>query len=207
MSSYDDLSNDTHAAWLVDLDGTLYHSAPLKLAMAAEVALGGAGALRTLRRFREAHEQLRTRRATTDPFEAQLLMTAQSLGCSTGQVERIVREWMIRRPCPWIARFRRRALLRAVADHRARGGKAALVSDYPATEKLEALGAASLFDVVVASGEPGGPAALKPDPAGYLLARDALGVGSDRCLVIGDRDDADGAAARAAGMTFRRVGW
>ena len=33
----------THDAWLVDLDGTLYRAAPVKLAMAAEVA-EGAGA-------------------------------------------------------------------------------------------------------------------------------------------------------------------
>jgi HAD superfamily hydrolase (TIGR01509 family) len=59
--------------------------------------------------------------------------------------------------------------------------------------------------VVVASGENGGPTRLKPHPDGMLRAARALGVEPSRCLVIGDRDDADGAAARAAGMAFRRV--
>ena len=83
------------------------------------------------------------------------------------------------------------------------GGRTAVVSDYPARKKLAALGEPELFEVVVASGEPGGPKRLKPDPEGYLRAAEALGVRPERCLVIGDRDDADGAAARAAGMQFR----
>ncbi|MGE5786496.1 MAG: HAD hydrolase-like protein, partial [Myxococcales bacterium] len=33
----------------------------------------------------------------------------------------------------------------------------------------------------------------------------SLGVEPTRCLVIGDRVDADGAAAKAAGMSFRLV--
>src|SRR5690606_40516027 len=52
-------------------------------------------------------------------------------------------------------------------------------------------------------GESGGPSALKPAPDGYLKAALSLGVSPEHCLVIGDRDDADGAAARAAGMAFR----
>jgi HAD superfamily hydrolase (TIGR01549 family) len=62
-----------------------------------------------------------------------------------------------------------------------------------------------LFDVVIASGEPSGPPRLKPAPDGYLLAAERLGVVPAGCLVIGDRDDTDGEAARRAGMAFRRV--
>jgi HAD superfamily hydrolase (TIGR01509 family) len=46
---------------------------------------------------------------------------------------------------------------------------------------------------------------LKPHPEGYLLAAQALSVDPSRCLVIGDRPDADGEAARAAQMAFRLV--
>jgi HAD superfamily hydrolase (TIGR01509 family) len=47
---------------------------------------------------------------------------------------------------------------------------------------------------------------MKPDPDGMLRAAALLRVPPERCLVIGDRDDADGGAARAAGMGFRKVG-
>lgn len=199
-----------YSAWLVDLDGTLYWAPGVKLAMACELALLGWGVARRLQRFRHEHEALReeTRVAAVDmdPFRVQLERAARALAIEVHELERDVRDWMIRRPGRYIGWFRRKALLKEIRDFRARGGRAGLVSDYPARDKLGALGATELFDVVVASGEAGGPRRLKPDPDGYLRAASSLGVEPARCLVIGDRDDADGAAARAAGMAFRKIG-
>ena len=200
-------SDSRYAAWLVDLDGTLYRPLPVKLAMAAELLMFGWGAIETLRTFRHAHEALRSLEpsgsdAAVSPFERQLGHAARKLGRPVSDVESTVREWMFERPLKWVARSKRRALLEALARYQAGGGKTALVSDYPASGKLGALGALKLFDVVVSSGEPGGPAKLKPDPEGYVSAAARLGVEPALCLVIGDRDDADGQAARAAGMGF-----
>jgi HAD superfamily hydrolase (TIGR01509 family) len=192
-------------AWLVDLDGTLYTQAPVRAAMAAELSLLGWSSLRLLRRFRREQELLRELELEGDPFQLQLERTAAALGVSPSAIEPRVREWMIERPAKWLALFRRRALLDEIGAFRARGGRTALVSDYPARRKLEALGASRLFDVVVASGEPNGPTRLKPHPSGVLNAAAALGVDPARCLVIGDRPDADGKAAAAAGMAFRHV--
>ncbi len=197
-------SSTRYAAWLVDLDGTLYRQTPVKFAMAAELMLFGWGSIRTLRTFRHAHEALRLQPNSSalalSPFQRQLEHAAERLGRPTSDVERIVREWMLERPLKWVARAKRQALLDALRAYRAQGGKTALVSDYPASGKLRALGALELFDLVVSSGEDGGPSKLKPDPEGYLSAASRLGIEPARCLVIGDRDDADGAAARAAGM-------
>lgn len=198
-----------YGAWLVDLDGTLYRPTLVKLAMAAELLLFGWGAIKTLRTFRHAHEELRELPEAADqgktPFELQLELAARKLERETGDVERCVREWMFERPLKWVARAKRRELLSALEQYRAGGGKTALVSDYPATGKLRALGAERLFDVVVSSGEPGGPRRLKPDPEGYLSAAKRLGIEPARCLVIGDRDDADGVAARTAGMAVQII--
>lgn len=194
-------------AWLVDLDGTLYRARWVKLAMAVELGLGGWTAVGTLRRFRHEHERLRLELSddVDSPYAIQLERTAIALDLDRGLVEARVSEWMIRRPTKWIRRFANRQLLDEIAAFRSQGGKTALVSDYPASEKLEALGHSGLFDVVVASGEPEGPKRLKPHPDGYLAAARRLGVSPERCLVIGDRQDADGEAAAAAGMAFRRV--
>jgi HAD superfamily hydrolase (TIGR01509 family) len=194
----------SYQAWLVDLDGTLYRPTLVKLAMAFELGLLGWGAVKTLRTFRHAHERIRAGDSESlivgNPFERQLEHAARALGRPRADVERLVRHWMFERPLKWVARSKRGDLLLALEAYRARGGKTALVSDYPATGKLQALGAVGLFDVVVSSGEPGGPSKLKPHPEGYLSAAAQLGVEPERCLVIGDRDDADGAAGRAAGM-------
>jgi FMN phosphatase YigB (HAD superfamily) len=194
-----------YAAWLVDLDGTLYRRKPVQLAMALELSLFGWGSIKTLRTFRRSHEVLRAEAASEttlalSPFERQLEHAARALGRERADVERVVRHWMFERPLPWVARAKRAPLLEALSAYRTGGGKTALVSDYPAHAKLQALGATSLFDLVVSNGEPGGPSKLKPHPEGYLSAAARLGVDPARCLVIGDRDDADGGAARAAGM-------
>jgi HAD superfamily hydrolase (TIGR01509 family) len=200
-------------AWLVDLDGTLYTARWVRLAMAAELAIFGWSALRTLRRFRHEHEALRAELIagtplTTEhpnPFVTQLARTSIALRLPPARVELLVRDWMLERPGKWLRRFPRRALLDEIRAFRASGGRTALVSDYPAEKKLQALGARELFDVVVASGEVPSPRRLKPDPEGYLRAAELLGIEPTRCLVIGDREDADGAAARAANMSFRLV--
>ena len=205
------MSSPRYQAWLVDLDGTLYAPLLVKFAMAGELFVGGWGAIGTLRRFRFEHERLRHEQAAgldsadDDPFTVQLRRTADALALEATVVEARVREWMFERPGKWLRRAQRTALLEEIAAFRAAGGRTALVSDYPARAKLRALGAESLFEVVVASGEPNGPMRLKPHPQGYLRAAALLGVDPEHCLVIGDRDDADGAAAQAAKMAFRRI--
>ncbi len=159
-----------------------------------------------LRRFRHVHEEIRDLDARGDPFRLQLERAAEALGKPPDVVETIVREWMFRRPTKWIARAEARGAVRrdsrvSCEGRQDRGGERL-------PRQGEARGARrepELFDVVVASGEPGGPPRLKPDPAGYLRAAEALRVAPARCLVIGDREDADGAAARAAGAQFRLV--
>ena len=200
-------SEDSVQAWLVDLDGTLYRPKPLKLLMAGELLLLGLPSLPVVRAFRASHEELREDpdAPAGDPFRIQLERTSERLGRPVEEIERVVRRWMVERPGKWLRALRRSSLLEEIATFRSTGGRTALVSDYPARAKLGAMGCSGLFDVVVASGEPDGPDRLKPDPAGYLLAAGRLGVEPAECLVLGDREDADGAAARAAGMAFRLV--
>jgi HAD superfamily hydrolase (TIGR01509 family) len=196
-----------HDAWLVDLDGTLYQAMPLKLAMAAYLLVAGPQALKIIARFRKEHETIREQGlvCSPSPFAEQLARTAAALKLPLAEVEPIIQKYMFERPLPWLPRFKRKDLIEEITAFRNNGGRTAIVSDYPAQKKLAALGLTDLFDRVVASGEPGGPSKLKPSPDGYLLAAEVLGVEPSRCLVIGDRSDADGAAAIASGMEFRLI--
>lgn len=196
----------SRSAWLVDLDGTLYRAGPLKALMALDLALSGWSAIATLRTFRAQHEALRELAdSDDDPFTAQLRLTAEKMGLTEDRVRQLVSTWMFERPCRYLPWFRRNALVEELNAFRQQGGRLALVSDYPAVRKAQALGVIGLFDAVVASGEPGGPRRLKPDPEGYLTAAGRLGVAPEDCLVVGDREDADGAAAAAAGMAFHLI--
>lgn len=197
-----------YAAWLVDLDGTLYWAPGVKLAMALELALLGLGVASRLSRFRHEHEALRQDPSATegDPFALQLDRAAAALAVDRGSLKRDVERWMIEKPLRYLPWFRRSSLIEEIRAFKGLGGRTGLVSDYPARRKLAALRADDLFEVVVASGEEDGPRRLKPDPDGYLRAARALGVPPENCLVIGDRRDADGLAAERAGMGFRKIG-
>lgn len=196
-----------YRAWLLDLDGTLYRQLPVRILMACELSCRGWSAIRVLRQFRRKHEQLRQEHADAgaDPFERQIARTATELGIDRDEVAQVVESWMVVRPGKWLKLCARRSLLQAIARYRKLGGKTAVVSDYPARAKLATMGVSQLFDSVVASGESDGMTALKPNPESYLLACDRLEVLPECCLVIGDRWDADGEAARRAGIDFRHV--
>ncbi len=202
-----------HKAWLVDLDGTLYSPKPVQLLMAAELLLTGPHRVKALREFRHQHELLREEfRGSSEleffpsPFDEQLRRTAEVLAIETGALRALVLSWMVDRPGKWLRLTRRRGLLEQIALFRASGGKTALVSDYPAETKLRALGCRESFDLVVSNGEHPRLTRLKPSPDGFRIAASELGVRPEDCLVIGDRPDADGQAARAAGMAFQLVG-
>ena len=197
----------SHKAWLVDLDGTLYRPRPVKLAMAVELLLGGLGDLSAIRAFREEHEAMRMEGGCFEPspYRVQLERAASKLARSSEQLEPVVVRWMQSKPCKWLSWFARKELLDELRTFREGGGKTAIVSDYPGSKKLAALGVSSDFDATICNGEPGGPSTLKPSPEGYLLAAARLECDPSECLVIGDREDADGEAARAGGMSFRKV--
>jgi HAD superfamily hydrolase (TIGR01549 family) len=199
-----------YRAWLIDLDGTLYHPQPVKWAMAAEVLLGSLWNRSTLpgiRQFRRHHEQLRRemQEPVESPYHLQLQQAADALGWKVDRLEALILEWMQQRPGKWIRLFRRRSLLEEIRQHRDGGGRTALVSDYPASHKLQSLQLSDLFEVVIANGEADGPGRLKPWPDGFLRAAQKLAVEPAECLVLGDRQDADGQAAERAGMAFRLI--
>jgi HAD superfamily hydrolase (TIGR01509 family) len=195
-------------AYLVDLDGTLYRPTLVKLGMALELMCFGPHRLRWLRAFRHEHEVMRgiaAQEFAPSPYEVQLTRTAERLRVAPAELQRVVKEWMHQRPAKWLRLAKNSTLLEEIRGFKQAGGKTALVSDYPAAAKLDALGIRSHFDIIVANGETLGLRRLKPSPDGYLLAASSLGIPPAECLVIGDREDADGAAARAAGMQFRLV--
>jgi beta-phosphoglucomutase-like phosphatase (HAD superfamily) len=195
-------------AWLVDLDGTLYYQTAVRAMLAIELVLRGWSAIKILQAFRHEHERMRGEELVcgSDPFHLQVRRTAHRLNIPEGCVATVVERWMFDRPGRWLRAYRRRAFLRAIASYRARGGRTALVSDYPARRKLAAMGLAEqFFDEIVACGEPGGPSGLKPLPSGLLLAAERLAATAAECLVIGDRWDADAEAARRANMAFRHI--
>lgn len=71
--------------------------------------------------------------------------------------------------------------------------------------KVRALGLSAFFECVVVSDALGGRDVRKPHAAPFLAALEGLGVGADRCVVVGDRPEKDVIGAVVAGIRAIRV--
>lgn len=141
--------------------------------------------------------------AGVDFLRLQYRLPAQHLGCRPAEVQARVEDWMERRPLRWLAACRRPGIAALFDALRRQGKQVAVLSDYPARDKLAALGLHA--DPVVWAGD-AGIGRLKPDPRGLrqILAR--TGVAADRTVVVGDRADRDGAVAARVGARALLLG-
>lgn len=184
-----------------DVDGTLYDQARLRRAMAARLlshlaVTGRVSTLRTLRTYRRVREEMAE--AERPDFEREAIArAAEAGGMDVARAAALVADWMHRRPLPLLPRCRY-AGVAGLFDALRRGGIAiGILSDHPAAAKMRAM--ALDADLIAAAGDPDVPA-QKPHPAGlrHLMAR--AGAAPDETILIGDRHDRDGAAARRAGI-------
>lgn len=192
-------------AILFDVDGTLYSQGRLRRAMLlrllrahALAPVEGVRTLRCLSAFRRAQETLR-HDTTDNPAHRQAQEAARRSGMSVAQVERAVERWMEEEPLPLLPPCRRPGIAPLLAQARSSGMRLGVLSDYPATRKLERLELGGFFDVTVCAQDPE-VGVFKPHPRGIEVALRRLGVAPADALYVGDRAEVDAAAARAAGV-------
>ena len=159
----------------------------------------GLQAMRTIAAYRRAQEDLRSRPHGGDLAEAQIGLAVERTGFDRVSVARDVARWIEQEPLDLLSRYARPGLRSLLASLRSRGIKLAVLSDYEAAAKLQALGIIDLFDVVLSAQEPE-VGVFKPDPRGLQVALKRLDVTGAEALYIGDRADVDAIAAAAAGV-------
>lgn len=200
----------TLRALVFDVDGTLYDQRGLRMAMLRRLAgacarnpRAGLGTLRIIRAYRRAQEELRLAPASGPLAQAQLDRACAASGLPAQRVSDTVAEWMERVPLGILSRFAHPGLTHLLAAAEARGIPCAVVSDYPAADKLRALGIGRHFRTVVSAQDVG---AFKPDPAGLMQALRELGVEPANAVYVGDRADVDLVTARRAGTACVLIG-
>jgi FMN phosphatase YigB (HAD superfamily) len=151
---------------------------------------------RTLHAFRRYHERL-GRQQASDYLSRLYRLTAEHCHCTPAEVRAIVEEWMERRPLPHLLACRYPGIDRLFEALAAKGKTIAILSDYPARAKIEALGLKA--DLIVAATDPE-VGQLKPHPAGIERILSLTSASPRRSLMIGDRPDRDGEVARRVGM-------
>jgi FMN phosphatase YigB (HAD superfamily) len=206
------IAGSLHAI-LVDVDGTLYRQAPLRLKIAAELIQFSLAApleffqtARILRTFRRKREVLRLSNADETPLvDLQYTVAADEASVDHGRVAHVVSEWIERRPLRHLLACRREGIVSFLSCCRSRGIAVGAYSDYPTKAKVAALGLADFFDLHLCSTDPE-INAFKPSPAGIAQACKQWHLDPDCVMYIGDREDIDGAAAKAAGVRFVLMG-
>lgn len=196
-------------AVLFDLDGTLYYQLPLRILMGLELTtlpayLGSMektrSVLKTIKKFRPMREELRHLGNPSEVLdELQYHQAAVAVGVEPTEVKRIVCEWMYHRPLKYLKLCRRKGVMAFCAEAQRRGIKLGVFSDYPAQEKLKALGLGSYVQLVLCSTDKE-INAFKPHPRGYLRACEQWGLQPHEVLYVGDRPEVDARGAKAAGM-------
>jgi len=184
-----------------DVDGTLYDQRCLRLAMLRRLLAStwksrSLDTLLTLRTFRLIRERLGDEPGA-DFMQLQYAQTARRHNTTSERVRALVSEWLEQRPLPLLASCRYPYLDAVFAGLHDAGKKIAVFSDYPAADKVAALGLRA--DPIVCATD-SDIAALKPDPLGLLAILSRTGIAPERALMIGDRVDRDAMAARRAGV-------
>jgi len=191
-------------AVIFDVDGTLYDQRKLRLCMVREMfncvlrQPGRIAELRILWLFRRKREKL-VSEAASDLESQQYVWAAQAASVSPERVRGVVKDWMFERPIAYLRSCRYSGAQALFLQCPRQGIPLAVFSDYPARDKLRALG---LMAQAVVSATCAEVNRLKPDPAGLLVAAEKLGVPAAECLFIGDQEAKDGECARRAGMPY-----
>jgi FMN phosphatase YigB (HAD superfamily) len=191
-----------------DVDGTLY--APKGLAWPMFVrAFSHKGLLRHLRVGAKVRDELRGR----DFADAAALLAEEAriagerFDVPADKARALMDDAFDRVLCEVLAKRRRQSgatIARAVVDDVvARGIRIAAISDRRVDDKLTAMGMRDLPWAARISADDTG--VLKPSPVPFQRALAAMGVAASEAAHVGDRDDTDGAGARAAGMRFVHV--
>jgi putative hydrolase of the HAD superfamily len=184
-----------------DMDGTLYDQKKLRVLMARDLLFHSLktmsfGVVGVLKAYREIRERLGNEEVFD--FEPKLVEEV-AVACRTSPdiVSEIVSEWINNRPVPYVKSCRFKGV-QALFENLQRHGKlVGILSDYPALSKAEALGIRADF-IVCANDHP--VKVLKPNTRGLSHIMSVAGVTADTTVMIGDRIERDGYAARRLGV-------
>ena len=169
-----------YQAIIVDMDGTLYYQKMVRQRMLKEMMMRPwrIRDFLIVKKYRELFE------GGLDEQERYLVLPADAPA--------IINEWMIERPLPYLKMFRDKKLIDLLVRVMKLNAKVIVYSDYPVIEKLRALDFSP--NLAYTSADTG---CLKPNADGITRLLRQHAIIPERCLVIGDRNEKDGALANS----------
>ena len=189
---------------IFDVDGTLYDQKALRRRMSLDLLRyvmmrpWRVKDLLIIQRFRKQREALAHREVhPIDPRQYDLGHIADE-----STTKALIHRWIHTRPLKYLTdcTYPKARLLWTALDKKKI--KTAVLSDYPVTEKLAAMGIRCAHPY---TSEASAINVLKPHPKGIIYVLDDLGIPPDKALYIGDRTEVDGEAARRAGVAYLEI--
>jgi len=129
----------------------------------------------------------------------QYMWCREKTGKDINRIKQVVDRWIITFPLRYLNRLVYPGVHELFTSLKKNNIRIAVLSDYPAEEKLQAMGLQADFITDAAHKDVN---ALKPDPAGLKYIADYFKTDIHDIVFIGDRDDADGEAARQINMQY-----
>ena len=184
-----------YKAVIFDLDGTLYYQKPFRIKMMCYLvcrALSHPSCIKDIliiKKYREVRENWALHEteceypSDMDLNNRQYLYVAKIKGTTPERVKKAVSFFMLEAPLKLLPQYRDEVIY----------------SDYPVEDKLKALGITADFCFTSADA---GIGCMKPDPKGIRVILDTLGIGAGEAVMIGDRYEKDGLAAKANNMDY-----
>lgn len=214
-----------YKAVVFDLDGTLYNQTKLRLNMAVRLGVYYCShfwkikELFVLKYFREVRDKwdevsaslesefghaegnFAEDSATEDSAvdDAQYAYISGKKGVSPEYVERVVKKWIYDNPLDLLGKYRNEKLHSYIEGLQAAKIPVVIFSDYPIEDKIASLSIKP--DGMYCPGDERN-IELKPSPMGLELILNDFALAPEEILMVGDRDEKDGEAARRAGVDY-----
>jgi len=189
---------------IFDVDGTMYDQKRLRrkmfLSLIAYYSLRPLkwSDIMILKTFRVERERNKSR-PTENLLHDQYVWCHNKTGKDINRIKQVVNHWIMVFPLRLLNKFVYPGLHELFARLNKAGIPVAVLSDYPADEKLHAMGLEA--DLVIAATDKH-VNALKPDPSGLQHIAEYFKTNISDIVFFGDRDDTDGEAARQINMQY-----
>ncbi len=200
-----------YKAVIFDLDGTLYYQKPFRIKMLCYLMgymlrhPSSIGDMFIIKKYREVRENWETCEAESeypadmDLDNRQYLYVAKAKGTSPERVKKAVNFFMLEAPLKLLPKYRDERLYSIIEQLRKNNITVAIYSDYPVENKLKALGITADFCFTSADERIG---CMKPDPKGIGVILETLGINAKDAVMVGDRYEKDGLAAKANDVDY-----
>jgi FMN phosphatase YigB (HAD superfamily) len=195
---------DEYKAVIFDMDGTLYYQKPFRIRMMIFL-LGhvlrhpyAVKDMLIIKKYREVREHWEDK-SSNNLDAAQYEYVAKLKKTTIEHVEEVVKFYMHKAPLRLLPSFKDNELAKIIDKLHDKGVKVIVYSDYPAEDKLRTLNIKADRCYCSADARIG---TMKPDPKGLNVILGDIGLKASDALMVGDRYEKDGLAAKSCGMDY-----